>query len=61
VHLEAGFGTAAGEALAARGFEVRHWAGLHHYFGGASVVARAGVAADPRRDGLALALEAEPP
>ena len=60
VHLEAGFGAATERALAGRGFEVRRWAGRHHYFGGASVVARSGVAADPRRDGLALDLRGRP-
>ncbi len=42
------------EALAAlerRGLAVRRWPGLHHYFGGVSLISRAGAAADPRRSG----------
>jgi gamma-glutamyltranspeptidase/glutathione hydrolase len=35
------------------GWTVRRWPERHHYFGGASVVGRAGAAADPRRDGAA--------
>jgi gamma-glutamyltranspeptidase/glutathione hydrolase len=54
LHLEAGLGESVAPALEACGFEVREWPELHHYFGGASVVARSGAAADPRRDGLAL-------
>jgi len=33
------------------GRAVRRWPSLHHYFGGVSVVARGGAAADPRRSG----------
>lgn len=56
VHAEPPLGEEAARALAADGFEVRLWPGLHHYFGGTSVVARTGAAADPRRDGAALTL-----
>jgi gamma-glutamyltranspeptidase/glutathione hydrolase len=37
--------------LESRGWHVRRWSGRHHYFGGASLVGRAGAAGDPRRDG----------
>src|SRR5712692_9858120 len=39
--------------LEARGLTVRRWPAPHHYFGGVSLVARAGPAADPRRSGTA--------
>jgi gamma-glutamyltranspeptidase/glutathione hydrolase len=39
--------------LERRGLAVRHWPARHHYFGGVSLVARAGPAADPRRSGSA--------
>ena len=57
VHVEPGFDDDVLEALEASGYEVRRWPSPHHYFGGTSVVGRAGAAADPRRDGLALTLE----
>jgi len=38
-------------ALEAAGRAVRRWPAQHHYFGGVSLIARAGTAADPRRDG----------
>ncbi|MGH3039140.1 MAG: gamma-glutamyltransferase, partial [Gaiellaceae bacterium] len=56
VHLEPGFDESAVGALSGEGYDVRLWQELHHYFGGVSVVARTGAAADPRRSGLALAL-----
>jgi len=34
---------------------VRRWPALHHYFGGVSVIARGGAAADPRRSGAVAA------
>jgi gamma-glutamyltranspeptidase / glutathione hydrolase len=40
--------------LHAAGWKVRRWPERHHYFGGVSLVAAAGPAADPRRGGLAL-------
>jgi gamma-glutamyltranspeptidase/glutathione hydrolase len=43
------------EALEYAGWTVRRWPELHHYFGGVSLVARGGGAADPRRSGAALA------
>jgi gamma-glutamyltranspeptidase/glutathione hydrolase len=42
-------------ALEARGRTIRRWPERHHYFGGVSLVGRAGRAADPRRSGAALA------
>jgi gamma-glutamyltranspeptidase / glutathione hydrolase len=43
------------EALETARWTVRRWPALHHYFGGVSLVARSGGAADPRRSGAALA------
>jgi gamma-glutamyltranspeptidase/glutathione hydrolase len=45
-------------ALEAAGRTVRRWPERHHYFGGVSLIDRAGGAADPRRSGSALLLEA---
>jgi gamma-glutamyltranspeptidase/glutathione hydrolase len=56
VHLEPGFPDEVDRALAAGGWDVRRWPARHHYFGGASVVGRAGAAGDPRRSGAALTL-----
>jgi gamma-glutamyltranspeptidase/glutathione hydrolase len=42
--------------LEQRGRTVRRWPTHHHYFGGVSVVSRAGAAADPRRNGGAASL-----
>ncbi|MGH3023191.1 MAG: gamma-glutamyltransferase [Gaiellaceae bacterium] len=55
VHLEPGFEPSAVDALVEQGYDVRLWQALHHYFGGVSVVGRAGAAGDPRRSGAALA------
>ena len=51
VHLEPGLGEEVVTALEGEGLEVREWPEPHHYFGGVSVVARAGAAGDPRRSG----------
>jgi gamma-glutamyltranspeptidase / glutathione hydrolase len=59
VHVEPGAEEEA-EALEEGGFEVRRWKSRHHFFGGVSVVARAGAAGDPRRSGAALALSPGP-
>ncbi|HEU4451266.1 MAG TPA: gamma-glutamyltransferase [Gaiellaceae bacterium] len=56
VHLEPGFDESAVDALLEQGYRVRLWQALHHYFGGVSVVGRAGAAGDPRRSGAALEL-----
>jgi gamma-glutamyltranspeptidase/glutathione hydrolase len=55
VHLEPGFDESAIGALD-REYEVRAWNALHHYFGGVSLIAESGGAADPRRSGAALGL-----
>jgi gamma-glutamyltranspeptidase / glutathione hydrolase len=57
VHLEPGFEPEVSSALENAGWEVRQWPSRHHFFGGVSVVGRAGSAGDPRRSGGALALE----
>jgi len=57
VHVEPGFPETGAAALEAAGYEVKRWEELHHYFGGVSIAGRAGAAADPRRSGLALALD----
>ena len=43
-------------ALEAAGRTVQLWPRLNHYFGGVSLIGRAGGAADPRRSGAALSL-----
>ena len=55
VHVEPGFPEEALTALGEAGFEVRRWDARHHYFGGVSLCARRGAAADPRRSGSAAA------
>jgi gamma-glutamyltranspeptidase/glutathione hydrolase len=56
VHLEPGFDDEVAEALEQAGHAVRAWPDRHHYFGGVSVVTRAGAAGDPRRSGAAASL-----
>lgn len=56
VHLEPGFEPEVTAVLETAGYEVRAWPSLHHFFGGVSVVGRAGWTGDPRRSGAALAL-----
>ncbi len=51
VHAEPGVGEDALQGLEASGYLVRRWPARHHYFGGVSLVARTGAAADRRRDG----------
>jgi gamma-glutamyltranspeptidase/glutathione hydrolase len=53
VNAEPEVDEAALEGLEARGRSVRRWPAPHHYFGGVSVVSRAGAAGDPRRSGAA--------
>jgi gamma-glutamyltranspeptidase/glutathione hydrolase len=55
VHLEPGFDESVVSALD-REYEVRAWNARHHYFGGVSLIAESGGAADPRRSGTALGL-----
>ena len=54
VNAEPGADENALTELERSGFAVRRWPARHHYFGGVSLVARAGAAADPRRDGAAV-------
>jgi gamma-glutamyltranspeptidase / glutathione hydrolase len=56
VRIEPGFEEEALAALEEAGYDVRRFSALHHYFGGVSVLARNGGAADPRRSGAALTL-----
>jgi gamma-glutamyltranspeptidase/glutathione hydrolase len=58
VHLEPGWPDEVPEALEAAGYGVRAWPERHHYFGGVSIVTRAGGAGDPRRSGAAAILPA---
>ena len=53
VNAEPGVDRQALDELADSGLQIRRWPGLHHYFGGVSVIAAAGAAGDPRRDGHA--------
>jgi gamma-glutamyltranspeptidase/glutathione hydrolase len=56
VRIEPGFAEEAYAALEEAGYDVRRFSAIHHYFGGVSLLARSGGAADPRRSGAALAL-----
>jgi gamma-glutamyltranspeptidase/glutathione hydrolase len=56
VNAEPGADEKALAALERRGLAVRRWPSRHHYFGGVSLVARDGAAADPRRSGAASLL-----
>jgi gamma-glutamyltranspeptidase / glutathione hydrolase len=56
VNAEPGVDEEALVALERRGWSVRRWSALHHYFGGVSVVSCRGAAADPRRSGTAASL-----
>jgi gamma-glutamyltranspeptidase/glutathione hydrolase len=58
VQLEPGFADDVVDALRDARFGVRVWPARHHYFGGVSVVTRAGSAGDPRRSGAAATLPA---
>jgi gamma-glutamyltranspeptidase/glutathione hydrolase len=51
VHAEPGVDEEALRKLERRGNAVRRWPDKHHYFGGVSLVARTGAAADSRRSG----------
>jgi gamma-glutamyltranspeptidase / glutathione hydrolase len=51
VNAEPGVDEQALAQLEANGRVVRRWPERHHYFGGVSVIARGGAAADPRRGG----------
>ena len=56
VHLEPGLEDEVAHALEQAGYVVRSWPDRHHYFGGVSVITRAGAAGDPRRSGAAATL-----
>jgi gamma-glutamyltranspeptidase / glutathione hydrolase len=56
VNAEPGVDERALEELAASGLHVRRWPGVHHYFGGVSLIGRTGAAGDPRRSGDATTL-----
>jgi gamma-glutamyltranspeptidase/glutathione hydrolase len=58
VNAEPGADEAGLTALESAGRTVRRWPERHHYFGGVSLVTRAGGAADPRRGGAALGYRA---
>jgi len=55
VNAEPGVDEQALAELEAIGLHVRRWSAQHHYFGGVSLLARAGAAGDPRRSGHAAA------
>jgi gamma-glutamyltranspeptidase / glutathione hydrolase len=57
VNAEPGADEAVLTTLESRDRVVRRWLELHHYFGGVSVLGRAGAGADPRRSGAAIRLE----
>jgi gamma-glutamyltranspeptidase / glutathione hydrolase len=54
VNAEPGLDESALVELESRGLSVRRWPARHHYFGGVSLVARAGPAADTRRSGASI-------
>ena len=56
VRIEPGFADEALTVLEEAGYDVRRFSALHQYFGGVSLLARSGGAADPRRSGAALTL-----
>jgi gamma-glutamyltranspeptidase/glutathione hydrolase len=60
VNAEPGVDETALDELERRGVTVRRWPAPHHYFGGVSVVSRAGAAGDPRRSGAASTTRQRP-
>jgi gamma-glutamyltranspeptidase/glutathione hydrolase len=56
LNAEPGVDEQALAELERQGLQVRRWPAQHHYFGGVSVVARTGIAGDPRRSGHAALL-----
>jgi gamma-glutamyltranspeptidase / glutathione hydrolase len=54
VNAEPGVDESALVELESRGLTVRRWPSRHHYFGGVSLVATRGAAADSRRSGAAI-------
>jgi gamma-glutamyltranspeptidase/glutathione hydrolase len=57
VNAEPGVDEDALFVLEREGSIVRRWPALHHYFGGVSLISRAGGAGDPRRSGAATTLK----
>ena len=51
VHAEPGVDEGGLARLEAAGWQASRWPERHHYFGGVSLIGRAGAAADPRRSG----------
>jgi gamma-glutamyltranspeptidase / glutathione hydrolase len=58
LNAEPGVDERALAELERSGLEVRRWRAQHHYFGGVSLLSRAGAAGDPRRSGHAATLPA---
>jgi gamma-glutamyltranspeptidase/glutathione hydrolase len=56
VNAEPGVDEQALSELERSGLQVRRWPAQHHYFGGVSLLSRAGAAGDPRRSGHAATL-----
>ncbi len=58
LNAEPGVDEQALDELERSGLQVRRWQAQHHYFGGVSLLSRAGAAGDPRRSGHAATLPA---
>ena len=58
LNAEPGVDEQALDELERCGLQVRRWRAQHHYFGGVSLLSRAGAAGDPRRSGHAATLPA---
>ena len=58
LNAEPGVDEQALAELERSGLQVRRWRAQHHYFGGVSLLSRAGAAGDPRRSGHAATLPA---
>jgi gamma-glutamyltranspeptidase / glutathione hydrolase len=58
VNAEPGVDEDGLSALEAAGWTAQRWPATNHYFGGVSLIGRAGAAADPRRSGRAFLLDA---
>jgi len=56
VNAEPGVDERALDDLSASGLHVRRWPGMHHYFGGVSLIGTRGATGDPRRSGDAATL-----
>ena len=60
VNAEPGVDEQALGSSSETGLQVRRWQAQHHYFGGVSLLSRAGAAGDPRRSGHAATLPPGP-